>query len=198
MEPSLNDERHAATTSTAGGLPIAPSLEVTLEAVHAPRQSAIVDHRVIWLTGVAVYFGAATAGIAQLLTALIGLVTNIAFSGRLSTAMTSPAGNKLGLFAIVANVATLQKFTTERRRHANACWHLRTSPRSVLFRLDGWNIASAPSAPVCSKRINVPIGRAPRIRPKSDPSPQQCWTPCAVRENPLPQPAIYIRSGTCA
>jgi H+/Cl- antiporter ClcA/CBS domain-containing protein len=46
----------------------------------------------------------AAALVAQLLTALIGLVTNLAFYGRLSTALVSPAGNRLGPWVILVPV----------------------------------------------------------------------------------------------
>lgn len=104
MDLTLDDERHGATTSTTGGLPISPSLEVTLEAVHAPRQAALVNRRVVWLSGLAIVLACVTAVMAQLLTALIGFVTGISFYGRVTTGLISPADNKLGLFVIVVPV----------------------------------------------------------------------------------------------
>ncbi|MGV7196125.1 chloride channel protein [Xanthomonas axonopodis] len=44
------------------------------------------------------------AGVAQVLTALIGLVTNLAYFGRLRTEMVSPAGHALGTWAIAVPV----------------------------------------------------------------------------------------------
>ncbi|WP_456362136.1 chloride channel protein [Xanthomonas arboricola] len=44
------------------------------------------------------------AGVAQVLTALIGLVTNLAYFGRLRTEMVSPAGHALGAWAIAVPV----------------------------------------------------------------------------------------------
>lgn len=49
--------------------------------------------------------GAIVAGVAAGLTALIGLVTNLAFYGRWDTALASPAGHHLGAWVIVVPVA---------------------------------------------------------------------------------------------
>ncbi len=48
---------------------------------------------------------AAVAVIARLLVLLIGLITNLAFYGRLATDLASPAGNTLGLWVIAIPVA---------------------------------------------------------------------------------------------
>ena len=85
-------------------LPLSPSLGVSLDATRMPRRSTLVDRRVLRITAVALVLGVAAAGIAQLLTALIGLVTNLAFYGRWSTAFSSPAGNQLGWWVIAVPV----------------------------------------------------------------------------------------------
>jgi H+/Cl- antiporter ClcA len=85
-------------------LPLSPSLGVALDATRMPRRSTLVDRRVVRITAVAVVLGVAAALIAQLLTALIGLVTNIAFYGRWSTDFSSPAGHHLGLWVIAVPV----------------------------------------------------------------------------------------------
>ena len=83
-------------------MPIAPALgQMTAKA---PRQSVLVDRRVPLITIVAVALAAACALIAQALTALIGLVTNVAFYGRWSTAFSSPAASELGLWIIAVPV----------------------------------------------------------------------------------------------
>ncbi len=64
----------------------------------------VVDRRVVLVTIIAIVIAAASALIAQLLTALIGLVTNLAFYGRWSTAFSSPAGHHLGLWVIAVPV----------------------------------------------------------------------------------------------
>jgi H+/Cl- antiporter ClcA len=86
---------------TRASLPVAPSLDPTLAAAHMPRQFRPLDRRVLWIGFVAMLLGLAVAIVAKLLTALIGLITNLAFYGRLSTSFVSPAGNHVGLWVIV-------------------------------------------------------------------------------------------------
>jgi H+/Cl- antiporter ClcA len=69
-----------------------------------PRRSTLVEPRVLLITGLALALGVAAAFIAQLLVALIALVTNAAFYGRLSTDTVSPAGHHLGLWVIAVPV----------------------------------------------------------------------------------------------
>ncbi|HET6232512.1 MAG TPA: hypothetical protein VFE05_20720, partial [Longimicrobiaceae bacterium] len=91
--------------NTAGGaLPVAPSLEPALRSVRAPREQAPVDRRVVMISGIAVVVAVAAGFVASALTALIGLITNLAFFGRVSTAFTSPAGNHLGAWVLVVPV----------------------------------------------------------------------------------------------
>jgi H+/Cl- antiporter ClcA len=54
---------------------------------------------------VAIGLGVAAGFVAPALTALIGLVTNLSFYGRISTAFVSPAGNHLGLWVILIPAA---------------------------------------------------------------------------------------------
>jgi hypothetical protein len=68
----------------AEGTPVAPSLEPTVAAVHAPSDYAAVDQRVIVISGIAIAVGSAGALIATLLTHLIGFIANLAYFGRLS------------------------------------------------------------------------------------------------------------------
>ena len=82
-------------------VPFAPSLDPTLLDAHMPRRYPTLDRRVLWMAGLSISLGLAAAFIAAALTALIGLVTNIAFYGHWSTAFVSPAGNQLGLWVIV-------------------------------------------------------------------------------------------------
>jgi H+/Cl- antiporter ClcA/CBS domain-containing protein len=85
-------------------LPLAPSLDPTLTAAHMPRHFRPLERRVLWICLLAMLLGSAVALVARLLTALIGLVTNLAFYGRLSTEFSSPAGNHLGLWVIAVPV----------------------------------------------------------------------------------------------
>ncbi|CTP92020.1 chloride channel [Xanthomonas translucens pv. poae] len=82
----------------------APSLAPDLAAAHMPRRFAPVDTRVLRLCGLALLIGALVAMAAQLLTALIGLVTNLVYYGHWSTAFVSPAGHRLGAWAILLPV----------------------------------------------------------------------------------------------
>src|SRR5262245_22745377 len=77
-------------------VPIAPSLEPVLEAVRAPREDEAPNRRTLWIAALAITVAFFAGFAAQILTALIGLITNLAFYGRWSTSFTSPAGNSLG------------------------------------------------------------------------------------------------------
>ena len=90
--------------AAAGALPIAPGLAGAMEAARLPRRTTLVDRRVLLVSAVAIPLAVAAALVAQLLTALIGLVTNLAFYGRLSTDFVSPAGNRLGPWVILVPV----------------------------------------------------------------------------------------------
>jgi len=98
----LTDNLHAPHTRAA--VPLAPSLDDTLADAQMPRRFRPLDLRVARLAGVGMVLALAVALVAQLLTALIGLVTNLAYYGRISTELTSPAHNTLGLWAIVVPV----------------------------------------------------------------------------------------------
>ncbi|TBR40634.1 MULTISPECIES: chloride channel protein [Dyella] len=69
-----------------------------------PRTFRPLDRRVVYVALLSVALGAAVAGIAWCLTALIGLVTHLAFYGRISTDFVSPAGHHLGAWVIVVPV----------------------------------------------------------------------------------------------
>ncbi|MFL5307476.1 MAG: chloride channel protein [Polyangia bacterium] len=97
-------ETTGAGTSIEGALPIAPSLAPALDAAHMPVDVRPVDGRVAWLCGLSIAIAIAAGFIAQILTRLIGLITNLAFYGRLSSAFTSPAGNHLGAAVIAVPV----------------------------------------------------------------------------------------------
>ncbi len=90
--------------STTGGLPVAPSLGPTLGVEHVQRRAGPVDRRVVGLGALAVLIALAAGLVAQGLTRLIALCTNLAFFGRLSLEPTSPAAHGLGLGVIVVPV----------------------------------------------------------------------------------------------
>lgn len=95
MHPDTTPEPHSRAA-----LPLAPSLDPTLAAAHMPRHFRPLGRRILWIAGLAMALGAVVALVARALTALIGLVTNLAFYGRWSYEFSSPAGNHLGLWVI--------------------------------------------------------------------------------------------------
>jgi H+/Cl- antiporter ClcA len=87
-----------------GPLPLSAALDLTMQAARLPRAYPTLDRRVLWISLLAAALGLAAAGVARLLTALIGLLTNLAFYGRLSTDFVSPAGNHLGPWVILVPI----------------------------------------------------------------------------------------------
>jgi chloride channel protein, CIC family len=88
-------------------LPVAPSMAPALAAEHVrpgggPR---LVDRRVLWICALCMALACAAALVAQLLTRLIALVTNLAYYGRLSIAPVSPGDHHLGWWSIAIPVA---------------------------------------------------------------------------------------------
>jgi chloride channel protein, CIC family len=66
-----------------------------------PREYEPIDRRTVFISAWTVLLGAAAGLVAKLLTALIGLVTNVAFYSRVSATMSSPAGSHHGAIALV-------------------------------------------------------------------------------------------------
>jgi H+/Cl- antiporter ClcA len=100
-QPTRPPEHDVRIEGSTDALPVAPALGLSLDAARMPRKSTLVDKRVLLVTALAVLIAFGAALIAQLLTALIGLVTNLSFYGRWSTAFSSPADNHLGWWVIV-------------------------------------------------------------------------------------------------
>jgi CIC family chloride channel protein len=98
-------ERNVEDAATTEALPVAPSLGPTLEAAQATRQTSNVSPRVLYISALCVLVALAAALVAQGLTRLIGLVTNIAFYGRFSFSFSSPAGNHLGPWVVAVPIA---------------------------------------------------------------------------------------------
>lgn len=93
--------------STSGGyvpLQIAPSLGPSLLNANMARRFQAMNRRTIWIGSLGIAIGVISALVAYALSALIGLVTNVAFYGRISSAFTSPVNNHLGLWVIVVPV----------------------------------------------------------------------------------------------
>src|SRR5262249_24280970 len=68
------------------------------------RPGRVVEQRVITIGGLAVLGALGASMAARLLTWLIGLITNLAFYGRVSSSFSSPANNHLGLLVLVVPV----------------------------------------------------------------------------------------------
>src|SRR5436309_2591247 len=90
--------------ATTDALPVAPSLAPTLEAARVPAERSLVDARVVLISALAVLVAVAAGFVAQALTRLIGLVTNVAFYGRFAAQFTSPADNHLGAWVMIVPV----------------------------------------------------------------------------------------------
>jgi len=90
---------------TTEGLPVAPSLGPALFDARVPPERALVDRRVVFICGLSVLIAGVAGVVAQALTRLIGLVTNLAFYGKLSTVFSSPAANRLGPLVMLVPIA---------------------------------------------------------------------------------------------
>src|SRR5256885_908195 len=87
--------------NAASGLPVAPSLAPALATVEAPPDYAPVDRRVVVVATIALFVGIGAALLANVLTRLIGLITNVAYYGRVSTAFVSPSIVRSGAWSIL-------------------------------------------------------------------------------------------------
>ncbi len=83
------------------GIPIAPSLEPTIHSAHLLTNKEFYNYRSIGLSFIAILLGITAGFIAQILTALIGLITNISFYGIISFEFSSPAQNHLGIGVVI-------------------------------------------------------------------------------------------------
>jgi H+/Cl- antiporter ClcA len=97
-------DHDATRSSTTEGLPLAPSLGPALESAHVEPHVTGVDKRTVVISALAIVLAAAAAGVAWVLTHLIGLITNLAYYGRFDFTFSSPADNRLGWFAVAVPV----------------------------------------------------------------------------------------------
>lgn len=86
-------------------LPVAPSMSPTLERARVRDAPPPVDRRVVLTSALCAGLGLVAALVAELLTHLIALVTNLSFYGRWSVEDVTPAGHALGLFVVVPPLA---------------------------------------------------------------------------------------------
>ncbi len=91
--------------STTPGLPLTAGLGPLIEKAEMERHPRALDGRSLLICLYCMAIAAVVAVIARLLVLLIGLITNLAFYGRLATDLASPAGNTLGLWVIAIPVA---------------------------------------------------------------------------------------------
>jgi H+/Cl- antiporter ClcA len=89
-----------------GALPVSPGLDSIkraeeLDEIRAPREYRPLDARAFKIVGLAAIVAIGAAMAAEFLTALIALATNLAFYGRWSTELVSPAGGHQFAFAIL-------------------------------------------------------------------------------------------------
>lgn len=83
------------------GIPIAPSLDPTLEAEQFEQRKRFDKKRLLLISFVSVIVAALVSVFAKLLIYLIDLITNVAFYGNFSIEAVSPSDNHLGLFVII-------------------------------------------------------------------------------------------------
>ncbi|HEY6881044.1 MAG TPA: chloride channel protein [Polyangiales bacterium] len=83
------------------GLPVAPSLAPALALAHVEGRPASVDLRVVFISALAILVALAAGYVAELLGALIALVTNLAFYGRFAVSSASPAAHVRGAWVIL-------------------------------------------------------------------------------------------------
>lgn len=90
--------------STTPGLPISLGLAPTLEAAGVERHAKALDGRSMIIILLGIGIASVVAVVARGLVYLIGLITNLAFYGRISVEMTTPWANHLGLWVIAVPV----------------------------------------------------------------------------------------------
>lgn len=96
------ERRTSPLESTNDGLTVSPSLDVVTESAQFPHLHATVDKRVMWISALSVLLGCLAAFVAQLLVALISLITNLSYFGKFSLEHRPPAEAipELGLVSI--------------------------------------------------------------------------------------------------
>ena len=100
----LPEDLSAERTSPSGGLPVAPSLEPELNSAVVAPAPYLADRRTVFISALAITLGLCSVFISRALMSLIGLATNLAYYGRLSTSFSSPADNHLGYWSVLVPV----------------------------------------------------------------------------------------------
>jgi H+/Cl- antiporter ClcA/CBS domain-containing protein len=91
-------------TEHPDALPVAPSLDPTLRWTRVPSRAPTIDRRSLFIAALAIGVAGLASLVAVALTALIGLMTNLAYYGRFSTELVAPGGNHLGWVALIVPV----------------------------------------------------------------------------------------------
>jgi H+/Cl- antiporter ClcA len=110
MDDATPAFRAVERSSTTDGLPVSPSMGPTLDQARVPVRTPLADRRVVAISALSIVLGVASAIIAEYLTRLIVLITNISFHGKFTAAqdatthLGSPVGNHLGLWVIAVPV----------------------------------------------------------------------------------------------
>jgi H+/Cl- antiporter ClcA/CBS domain-containing protein len=89
------------SAATSEGVPIAPAMGPLLDRARLPVERTLIDRRAVLVCAMSVALALVTGLVAQLLVAIINLVTNVAFFGRLSLRPASPALHHLGWLVLV-------------------------------------------------------------------------------------------------
>ena len=79
-------------------------MEDALATVQAPPEYIPVDRRVVTMCGLALGIGAGGALIAQVLSHLIGFITNLAYYGRISGEFSAPSTARLGVWSVLVPI----------------------------------------------------------------------------------------------
>ena len=101
---SMNSYEPLESGATKEGVPVAPAMGPAIGNLRLPGERAVIDRRVVFICGLAVLLAIVTGVTAQLLVSVIGLVTNLAFYGRLSTQLVSPVNHHLGWLVVCVPV----------------------------------------------------------------------------------------------
>src|SRR5690606_16564564 len=96
-EPAAHDIRE--------GLPVAPTIDLALEAIAAPTEHPAISRRVVLITLLSTIIGVTAALVAKGFLHLIDFVTNLVYHGRLSLAAAAPTIEHLGAWSILIPVA---------------------------------------------------------------------------------------------
>jgi H+/Cl- antiporter ClcA len=97
--------RNTGLGATTEALPLTPSLGPALEDADVRAHSTAVSPRVLALTGATTILAVAMAFVAQGLTRLIGLITNLAYFGRVSTSLAARGDAHPGFVGVFIPVA---------------------------------------------------------------------------------------------